>query len=260
MSFFLAGIFIHHILFAFIFQIFMTIAVLEFYNFGKSYELKPSKFFGVVISVLFFTLIHLYLAGYVELKYLILAPAIFLIPMIQELFRKSEKPILNLAVTYFGIIYVAIPISFLNFLVLPKVTNYEFTYKLILGLFMLIWVCDIGAYFIGSKFGKRKLFERVSPKKSWEGAIGGFLFSLAFSYLCYILFGTLSIVEWLIVSVIITVASIFGDLAESMLKRSINLKDSGTIMPGHGGILDRIDSSLFAIPFVIVFLFLIGKI
>jgi len=234
----------------------MVIAIIEFFNFGKVEKFSPHKIYTIIVSVLFFTYIFLFKNNILDIKYLVLSPALFLIPMIFELFKKSENPLINLGYTSLAVIYITLPFSLLNFLVFPKINNNEFSYQLIFGLFWLIWTFDSGAYFAGSAFGKHKLFERISPKKTWEGVIGGFIASFGMSYVMYLVFGTLKIHEWLIVSFIISTTSIFGDLVESMLKRNFNIKDSGKIMPGHGGILDRIDSSLFSIPFVVIYLFL----
>jgi phosphatidate cytidylyltransferase len=198
----------------------------------------------------------LYKSNLIDIKYLIISPALLLLPLIFELYRKKENPLINIAYTSLAIVYITIPFSLMNFLVFPKINNYEYSYQLIFGLFFLIWTFDSGAYFTGSLIGKHKLFKRISPKKTWEGVIGGYIFSIGMSYIMFLIFGTLKIHEWLIVSFIISTTSIFGDLAESMLKRSFNIKDSGKIMPGHGGILDRIDSSLFSVPVVVIYLFL----
>lgn len=246
----------HQILFAILFQTVMVIAIIEFFNFGKSENFLPHKIFVIIISVLFFTFIHLFKSNLIELKFIIVFPALLLIPMIIELYKKSDKALINIAYTLMAIVYIAIPFSLMNFLAFPKVNNSEYSYQLIFGLFFLIWTFDSGAYFAGSALGKHKLFERISPKKTWEGLIGGYLFSIGMSYVMFLIFGTLNLTDWLVVSVIISTASTFGDLVESMLKRNFNIKDSGKIMPGHGGILDRIDSSLFSIPFVVIYLFL----
>lgn len=250
------GIFVHEILFVVFFQIIMTIAIIEFFNFGKQKNFKPYKIFGILFSILFFTYIYLFKNNIVDLKYIILLPAILLLPMIFELYKKESKTIENISVTILAIIYIVLPFSLLNFLVFPKVNDYQYTYKLIFGLFFLIWTFDSGAYFSGSLFGKHKLFERISPKKTWEGVIGGYLVSIGISYVIFLIFKILTPIDWIIISIIVSTLSIFGDLVESHLKRYFNLKDSGKIMPGHGGILDRIDSSLFAIPFVVIYLFL----
>ena len=125
-------------------------------------------------------------------------------------------------------------------------------------MFIIIWTNDTFAYLSGLVFGKHKLFVRISPKKTWEGFIGGVLFALVAGYFLHLLIDNISLVEWLILTLLIAVSSVFGDFIESLLKRSASLKDSGKIMPGHGGILDRIDSTLFVAPVVFVYLQIIA--
>jgi len=127
-----------------------------------------------------------------------------------------------------------------------------------LGILFLIWSSDSGAYVVGSLIGRTRLFERISPKKSWEGTIGGGLFSLLVAYILSRYFLEIRTDQWLTLAVIVIVAGILGDLIESMLKRSLQIKDSGSILPGHGGILDRFDALIFAVPFAWVYLQWIG--
>jgi len=127
----------------------------------------------------------------------------------------------------------------------------------VLGMLFILWASDTGAYFSGILFGKKKLFERISPKKTWEGSIGGAFLALVFAYGFSIYFKDLSLVQWLVAAALIVIAGIYGDLVESLFKRSIAIKDSGTSIPGHGGFLDRFDGLLLASPFVAVFISLI---
>ena len=122
------------------------------------------------------------------------------------------------------------------------------------GVMCLTWATDVGSYFVGSYFGKTKLFERISPFKTWEGLIGGSLFSLFIAWCCFTIFGDLPLWKWLVMSMIISTMGIYGDLIESHFKRTIALKDSGASIPGHGGFLDRFDSFIINVPFVIFFL------
>ncbi len=126
-----------------------------------------------------------------------------------------------------------------------------------LGSFILVWVNDTFAYLIGKTVGKQKLFPRISPKKTVEGFLGGLFFSCVSSYFIAKFTGTLDFTTWLIMSIIISVFGTLGDLIESKYKRQANVKDSGVIMPGHGGLLDRLDSIIFAAPFIYLFLRLI---
>jgi len=135
--------------------------------------------------------------------------------------------------------------------------NYSHQSGTLLGFFVIMWSNDVFAYLVGSKIGKHKLFERHSPKKSWEGSIGGFIFAIIAAFILSIFYTHFSVVEWISLGAIIAVTGTFGDLAESLLKRNSGVKDSGTIFPGHGGVLDRFDAVLFASPFVFVYLNLI---
>lgn len=142
------------------------------------------------------------------------------------------------------------------FVFLILIANYFENYNpnILLGAFILVWVNDSFAYLIGKNFGKQKLFEIISPKKTVEGFLGGLFFSCVASYFIATFTGTLDSTKWLILSIIISVFGTLGDLIESKFKRQANVKDSGVIMPGHGGLLDRLDSIIFAAPFIYLFL------
>jgi phosphatidate cytidylyltransferase len=134
----------------------------------------------------------------------------------------------------------------------------SFSPGIVIGFFFLIWANDSGAYLAGVSFGRHKLFERISPKKTWEGFIGGFVLALFVSWFLSGWLGVIGKYEWAIVSVIISIAGTFGDLLESMLKRSLDVKDSGSFLPGHGGFLDRFDSTIISFPLVYLFISLFG--
>lgn len=159
--------------------------------------------------------------------------------------EKEANPILNIALLVFGIIYVVIPFYLAVDLNLRN-TSYM---PRVVGMFLLIWTNDTFAYLTGRLIGKTKLFERISPNKTWEGTIGGVLFTLLFAYIIGKYINEGETFFWMISAVIIIPGAIFGDLLESLFKRSLNLKDTGNILPGHGGILDRFDAALFTIPF-----------
>lgn len=163
-------------------------------------------------------------------------------------FDRSEDPWGSAARSFLGIIYIALPLSALNAATLPDVSCWY-----VLMTFILIWVNDTGAFCVGSTIGRRRLCERLSPKKSWEGFYGGLLFCVIAGIL-YAAFTDSSVIGWAIYGAIVSVMSTIGDLFESMLKRSARVKDSGNLIPGHGGVLDRIDSLLFVIPAAIAYL------
>ena len=179
---------------------------------------------------------------------------IFLIFLI-ELYRKKDNPFKNISFTLLGLCFIAFPLSFLNFLCFQGENGYDPV--LLIGYFILLWTNDTAAYFMGSKFGEHRLFKRISPNKSWEGFFSGMVFSLISAYIISQYIHELNSMQWLVMSVIVTLSGTYGDLVESSFKRSINFKDSGSLLPGHGGILDRFDSLLFSAPYVVFYLFMI---
>ena len=145
----------------------------------------------------------------------------------------------------------------LGFYAVNSFTN-EYSFQIILGFFIMLWTNDTGAYLAGRFFGKHKLFERISPKKTWEGSFGGGLLTLAAAYILSLFFTNLDLTNWIVISILVAIFGGLGDLVESMLKRSLNIKDSGNILPGHGGILDRFDGLLISITFIYSYLYLIS--
>ena len=230
----------------------MLLALREFYNLLQKAGFKPNKYFGMISGMMLFTLLFLLERKVISFNfYYLLFPFLFLVFLI-ELFKKNEKPFVNIAFAFLGIIYIALPFALMN---VSAFISGEYDYKIVLGILLLLWANDIGAYFFGRMWGRRLLFARISPKKTWEGAIGGAICTLGLSMLLYYWFyTTLDTIHWLVLSSIIVVAGSFGDLVESMLKRSLALKDSAQSIPGHGGFLDRFDSFLLASPFVAAFL------
>jgi phosphatidate cytidylyltransferase len=235
--------------------IFLGISILtqwEFYRLAHMDEKLPLKVWGTFIGQIFFVLTFLIEANIIELKYLLMIfPLLASVFMIKLYKKEDEKPFTSIAYTFLGIIYVAIPFSLLH--IIAFATG-EYSHDIIVGILLILWASDTGAYFSGIMLGKKKLFERVSPKKTWEGSIGGLLLALGMAYVLSRYFIDLNTVQWLVAAGIIVVAGIYGDLIESVFKRSIEIKDSGTSLPGHGGFLDRFDSLLLAAPFIVVFI------
>jgi phosphatidate cytidylyltransferase len=186
---------------------------------------------------------------------LILLPAFSFI-LIFELYRNLKHPLLNISTTVFGIFYISLPLMLLNHIVY---FTGEYSGKILLFIFILIWASDTGAYLFGITLGKHRLFERISPKKSWEGFFGGFLIAQLAAFFIAKYSGTLVFMHWGIIAAIIAVFGTLGDLAESMIKRSIGIKDSGKLLPGHGGVLDRFDSLVFTIPIIFTYLYIFIK-
>ena len=169
--------------------------------------------------------------------------------LVYELYARHKNPIARLACIFFGQIYIALPFSVLNLLAFPDFSTDPPAYQWIwiMALFIFIWANDTGAYLTGVRFGKHRLWERISPKKSWEGFFGGFAFTIIAAFIFARFQPQIAWYHWAALSVGIVVFSTYGDLFESLIKRTVEVKDSGRSLPGHGGFLDRFDSSLFAV-------------
>lgn len=229
-------------------------AMVEFYGLFKGCNYKPNKPIGYIAGILVFTLFFFTNAGYFSSEWDFCIFPLILIILTLELYRKKSHPIENMALSLFAILYIAIPLGLINFLVFPGYDDKaEFSPDLLIAVLALIWVYDSGAYLFGVSFGKHRLFERISPKKSWEGAIGGAATTVLASLLVASYLPEVGRINWIILSLLIVCAATFGDLTESMIKRTIGIKDSSNIFPGHGGILDRFDSLFFVIPVVVVY-------
>ena len=180
---------------------------------------------------------------------------------IRELFGKHPNPIANLGTIMLSQMYVVLPLSLINVLAFNPFGcfNKEAPYYAItLAIYIFIWVNDTGAYLSGITLGRHKMFPRISPKKSWEGAIGGALATTASAFIVGHFYTFMELWQWIGMALVVVVAGTFGDLTESMMKRHLDIKDSGHILPGHGGFLDRLDSMLFAIPAVVAYLLAIS--
>lgn len=241
--------------YALLFLIILAASINEFSNLYKQSEVQPNKFFGYLVSISLFVGSFLVAKRIIEVKYFLGILPFFLMIMAAELYRKKNKPVENIAVTIFSIVYLAFPLSLINFLVFPEILNgNSYTPKLLIALFALIWIHDSGAYLVGVSIGKHRLFERISPKKSWEGAIGGTCIAIFASYFICNYIPEIKLIHWIAISILTVVSATFGDLTESMFKRYFGIKDSGNILPGHGGVLDRFDSLFFAAPVIVVYL------
>lgn len=189
------------------------------------------------------------------------AALLLLAILVSELYRKKLSPLSNMAYSIFAVFYVAVPFAMVGLLASVSLMNNVVAAQLPLAVFVLLWCNDAGAYCFGCTLGKHRLFERVSPKKSWEGSIGGAAVSIgaiiAVSLTMPLFFGYMPLVKWIGLALVVTVSGTLGDLTESLMKRELGVKDSGKILPGHGGILDRFDSSLFAIPASSVYIILV---
>ena len=237
----------------------------EYYLMIRNTGVRPQILPGIITGITAYAISTLIASGVIPRKsFLVLIPMMLLI-MVIELYRKQDKPFDSLAHTLFSVLYTAIPFSMFPFAafsrtglnsILPH-NNIIFSPGIIIGFFILIWANDTGAYLTGMLFGRHKLMERISPKKTWEGFIGGLIIASFAAWFLSDWLGVVDKIHWVIISLIITVAGTYGDLVESMLKRSTGVKDSGTIMPGHGGFLDRFDSAILSFPLVYLFISLV---
>jgi len=193
-----------------------------------------------------------------DLKYFFAVIPLLCLVFISELYRKSAQPFTNIAYTLAGIAYITLPLLSIIIVALGIDLGSDIPYNagMVFGTIFILWSSDTGAYMLGSWLGKHRLFERISPKKSWEGFFGGALFSLIAGYLMWRFFESVGLYDWLIIALIVVITGTFGDLVESMFKRSLKVKDSGTFFPGHGGILDRFDGLFISAPFVMLYLLL----
>lgn len=180
---------------------------------------------------------------------------------IKELYSHHDNPIVNLGVTMLSQIYIVLPLSLISLLAFGNFACFSGEapfYAIPLAIYIFIWASDTGAYLCGSLLGRHRLFPRISPKKSWEGSIGGALLTVGAAVAVAHFYGFMNVWQWIGMALVVVVFGTYGDLTESMIKRHLGIKDSGNILPGHGGLLDRLDSMFFAIPAVIVYLYMLS--
>ncbi|PTQ93177.1 phosphatidate cytidylyltransferase [Mucilaginibacter yixingensis] len=263
----LASVLINWYVFSAFFLLLSAASLAEFYGLIKTSGAKPNAIGGIALAItlyLLFALINVPVLG-AGWHTVILSPGVVkglvgvaivlsALIFIKELFGKAVAPFANLAYTYFGLIFVIAP--FICFYALGF-TQMTYSFHLPLGFMVMLWANDTGAYLSGRFFGKHKLFERHSPKKTWEGFIGGVIISAGVGLLLSHYYTELFWGHWVVIALIISCFGTLGDLVESMFKRSIDVKDSGGILPGHGGLLDRFDGLLMAAPLVYAYLSLV---
>lgn len=245
--------------------LFALISALSIYEFGtivnRTGTVQMNKRITVLAGVFLFLCFSY--TGVVPGTYEIFIPYLFLLMylLISELYMKRKNPVNNWAYAMMSQLYIALPFALLNVLAYhTSGTESESQYNPILPLsiFIFNWVNDTGAYCTGMLFGKHRLFERISPKKSWEGSIGGAIFSIIAAVALGYFFDFLTVTQWIGLGLTVVVFGTWGDLTESLLKRTLGIKDSGNILPGHGGMLDRFDSTLMAVPAAVVYLYIIS--
>ena len=229
-----------------------SLTQLEFYKLLGLDGNQPLTYYGTFCGTVMMLLAYLIEQDLVSFEnYFLISPLLSMIFFI-KLYKKNDlKPFTNIGFTFLGIIYVALPFSLI---IVMAMRGGTYNYEIVLGSLLLLWASDIGGYFAGTNFGKRKLFERISPKKSWEGAMGSAAFATLIAFVLGHYFRTFEPWKWYCIGGIIVVVGTYGDLVESLFKRSIAIKDSGNSIPGHGGFLDRFDGLLLSAPFIVTFL------
>jgi phosphatidate cytidylyltransferase len=249
--------------------IFMAITILglwEFYGLIANENCHPQKYYGIFAGILMYlAMVFISLGPWPHrlmtsqllpamIPFLIPIP-LFFISFILEIYRNKPNPLANIAITTLGFFYIAMPFSLLVYFTRPEVLHFHGMPVILVGYFAFTWMNDTAAYLYGKQFGKHKFFERISPKKTWEGTIAGAAVTLFTAFGLHLLVPELSLADWLALACMVVFFGTHGDLVESLLKRSLNIKDSGTILPGHGGILDRFDTMLISAPFVFLYFF-----
>jgi len=260
-------IFAHKYSFAVLFVVISIFCLKELFTHAQKDEQPGQKQFrmwaGILLSIIPLITVDYLLLQQMALEQcivplLFVLPVLFFLFFIYELFTKTEAPFTNIAMLALGLLYIIVPFILLSFV---GIGHHGFRPALAFGMLILVWANDTTAYMAGSRIGKNKFFPRISPKKTWEGTVSGGVGSLIAAGLCFLVFEGLglSLIDWLGLGLVIAIFGPLGDLVESMFKRSLGIKDTGAILPGHGGFLDRFDAFIFVIPFATLYLYLIGQ-
>ena len=229
----------------------------EFYRLAKKAGTSPQRFVGMLAGTMMIVAAAAALHEILAITAVLMVAFMILIPMplIFELYRKSATPMANVGITYAGVIYVALPMALLTFFPMMLGNGEWKPWSVILYIF-IIWANDVFAYLFGITLGKHRLFERISPKKSWEGFFGGLLGAMAMGFVAAKVLDA-NVALWIGLALIAAITGVFGDLVESLLKRSVDVKDSGSFIPGLGGWLDRFDALIFSVPFAFIYLVIV---
>lgn len=234
------------------------LALVEYFALTNNPGTVFQRALGVLSALLVYLISFLVNANLAGIAWLSLAALCPVMLLISSLYAMPPEGIKSMSLILLGVMYVMLPLAFMHSLAFPAFNAYRYTHTLVLGILILVWINDTAAYLSGILLGRKRLFPSISPKKSWEGFAGGTLFTLGAAFWLNPLMGALSRCDWLVLAVIVSVFGVYGDLVESLIKRTAGAKDSGKIMPGHGGVLDRVDSILLVMPVAFVYLLLRG--
>jgi len=246
--------------FPFLFLLIGLIGLHEFYSLSKLTEARPSEIVGMLAATVLFVKFNNEIWPVADIIPSVIWIPFFLILLLIPMFSASANAFLDAGASFTGIIYVFTPVIITCRIAYGFDSAFPLSYhgEIIMGVLFLVWASDTGAYFVGSKFGKHRLFEKISPKKSWEGFFGGIALAAITGYFLAHYFTELSTSQWIVCGILAAITGTAGDLVESMFKRKAGVKDSGKILPGHGGILDRFDAYFFVIPSVYFYLYTEG--
>lgn len=250
----------HPLLYGILFGIIIFLTLKEYYGLVRTYApIRRASWLYSLGGVYLFAATFCYLGNYADARIFLPYLLFIIYILVSELYRKAADPVQIWAFAFLGQIFCALPFALMNFVVFTKTPDGYRAYEplLLLALFIFIWINDTGAFLTGSLLGKHKLFERISPKKSWEGFYGGLVFALAASLAFYYFVPDIEWYKWIGFAAIVVLFGTWGDLSESLLKRTLHVKDSGTLLPGHGGMLDRFDSVLVATPATLIYIELV---
>ena len=250
----LASVLTGHYVFDVFYFLLGSFCLWEFYGLLKSASINANRPVALINGAFIYVIFVLIAYDDEAHRFILLLPVTLSAVAIAELFKKNDAPFTNIAYTYFGLLFTIVPFSFFHAL---GYIDGAFNPHLPLAFLLMLWGNDTGAYLVGSKFGRTKLFERHSPKKTWEGFIGGIVITIGIALILDNFFTEEPLQNLIWMAVLISVFGTIGDLIESMLKRSLNVKDSGGILPGHGGLLDRFDGLLMAAPIVYAYLYFV---
>lgn len=252
----IGSILLGHEYFAFLMLVVFNLGFAEFYKLISPPASLEARITGQVTGTLVFLLIYGFHAGWVSDTNLFwIIPLLMLLPFIMAMFDKYFYAVSGIGTTLSGVVFLAVPLSLLSSLyVLGEGFATVRGDYFMLMIFSILWIYDTVAYIFGSWFGSNVLFKRLSPGKTWEGSLGGMAFGLATAFVISGYFPEIKLIHWLAMAMIIMVFGTLGDLCESMLKRNAGVKDSGTLLPGHGGILDRFDAMFFTAPVLYIYM------